>query len=164
MATEIPLTNPPPQAPVARGGRRRLLRSGLFWRMMSGALIAFLMALLTAGLSLWVISYLVQETDQMRTAANSAADVQRLSTALDNSFATLEMLSDATYQQRFYQMQRESTLDARRNLGHTQVPAADRTRLNGILTRFDALEPELQLLFTYRSLKAGSHHDRTCFV
>ena len=43
MATEIPLTNVPPQAPAAhRSGARRLWSSGLLWRMMSGAGIAFL--------------------------------------------------------------------------------------------------------------------------
>jgi methyl-accepting chemotaxis protein len=133
-----------PSIPAQPQASSRFARSGLFWRMMSGALIAFVMALVTAGLSLWVISYLVQETDQMRTAAASAADVQRLSTALGSSYATLELLPDAGYQQRFYQLQHDNAMSARLTLSRTQVPAAYSTRLRDILTRFDTLEPALQ--------------------
>ncbi|HEX6606412.1 MAG TPA: hypothetical protein VF276_05785, partial [Chloroflexia bacterium] len=135
-----------PSIPAQTHTSSRFVRSGLFWRMMSGALIAFVMALVTAGLSLWVISYLVQETDQMRAAATSAGDVQRLSTALESSYATLDLMSDAGYQQRFYQVQHDNAMAARTALGRTQVPAAYSTRRNDILTRFDSLEPALQEL------------------
>src|SRR5689334_15407998 len=103
MATEISLTNTPPQAPPAgRGARRRLLRSGLFWRMMSGAAIAFLALLLIALLSAGVLSRLVAQSTEMQRTYTGAERVARFANQVHSMYLTLNLLLSPNYEPRFY--------------------------------------------------------------
>ena len=146
MATEIPLTNPPPQAPVARGGRRRLLRSGLFWRMMSGATIAFLALLLTALLSAVVLSQLVTQSAQMQRTFTGAERVARFANQVHSMYLTLNLLLSPNYEPRFYAILQQDLHSAAVSLRTVTVPEEYRARLDAIQVDFQALEPQLNQL------------------
>jgi methyl-accepting chemotaxis protein len=146
MATEIPLTNPPPQAPVARGGRRRLLRSGLFWRMMSGATIAFLALLLTALLSAVVLSQLVTQSAQMQRTFTGTERVARFANQVHSMYLTLNLLLSPNYEPRFYAILQQDLHSAAVSLRTVTVPEEYRARLDAIQVDFQALEPQLNQL------------------
>src|SRR5512142_614172 len=76
---------------------RRVWRSGLFWRMLGGALIAFAALLITAGLSLRVINGLVAESDRMQGTLASAGRIQRFAASLDSTYNALNALLRPNY-------------------------------------------------------------------
>ncbi|HUS13563.1 MAG TPA: methyl-accepting chemotaxis protein [Chloroflexia bacterium] len=137
-------------------------RSSLFWRMMSGALVAFLTMLLTAGLSIGIIGWLVRQTNEMHTVFSTADRLQRFSTGVTGLNRALELLAATKYNPRFYTTELESLTPIRTDLAAritargTQsdqladlrplIPAGRMKALETLLSDFDALSPELKTL------------------
>src|SRR5689334_3998569 len=123
MATEIPLTGTPRKASAPRRtGPRRLLRSALFWRMMSGAAIAFLALLLIALLSAVVLSRVVEQSTQMQRTYTGAERVARFATHVHSTYLTLNLLSSPTYDPRFYSILQQDLHSAAVSLNTVTVP------------------------------------------
>jgi methyl-accepting chemotaxis protein len=147
MATEIPLTNAPPPPPAAHhSGPRRLWRSGLFWRMMSGAAIAFLALLVVALLSAGVLSRLVAQSTAMQRTYSGAERVARFANQVHSTYLTLNLLLSPSYEPRFYSILQQDLHSAAVSLRTIAVPEEYRARLNAIQADFQALEPQLNQL------------------
>jgi len=139
---------------MAGADRAAIWRSGLFWRMMSGALVAFLAMILAAALSLGIISWLVQQTSEMHTMVETADRVQRFATGITSANRALQLLTATNYNPRVYTMERDSLTPIRADLGTflsqpdplSAVPGEKLTALQAILARFDTLSPQLQSL------------------
>ena len=122
-----------------------LARSGLFWRMMGGALIAFIALLLTAGLSLVVINSLVAQTRLMVTTGQSADQVMRFADSMDTAYDALNLLNNPNYQARFYVIAHQNVEQARQGIRESDAPADPQIRqtLRNLLQRYDNLNDAL---------------------
>jgi methyl-accepting chemotaxis protein len=141
MATEIPVT----PAPSARP-RWRLLRSALFWRMMSGAAIAFGALLLIALLSASVLSRLVAQSTEMQRTFTGAERAARFANQVHSTYLTLNLLLSPNYEPRFYSILQQDLHSAAVSLDTVTVPEEFRARLAAIQSDFQTIEPQLNQL------------------
>ena len=136
----------PPDAPRARSARRSLWRSGMFWRMMRGPLVAFVAMLATAALSIMVVRSLVQETNSVQQTFQASEKVSRFSGSLDRAYDTLNLLIFPNYQSRFYVIVHQALDEDRFALNSLTVPSAVRADFSQLKSRFDALNDPLTAL------------------
>lgn len=130
----------------ARSARRSLWRSGMFWRMMRGPLVAFVAMLATAALSIMVVRSLVQETNSVQQTFQASEKVSRFSGSLDRAYDTLNLLIFPNYQSRFYVIVHQALDEDRFALNSLSVPSAVRADFNQLKSRFDALNDPLTAL------------------
>src|SRR4051794_36374653 len=148
---EEPGRKAPAALPTAAGAMpRRAWRSGLFWRMMSGALIAFAALLITAGLSLRVINGLVTESDRMHHTFDTAARVKRFAVSLNGAYNALNTLRRPNYQPYYYADEHAEMLAALADLtaGSTDpaLTAMQQARISQLVESFRSYDAPLQRL------------------
>ena len=133
-----------PPAPVGQ-----VWRSGLFWRMMSGGLVAFVTLLITVGLSLAVLFAIADQNNQMQKVFESAGNVEQFAAGLQGMYQGLDLLRAGDFNSRFYDVQsdRANTIRRTKQLDEIRInkvlPEDLRSRLGTLLNRYDTLSPQL---------------------
>ena len=124
-------------------------RSGLFWRMMSGGLVAFATLLITVGLSLAVLFEIADQNNRMQSVFESASNVEQFKAGLEGMYQALDLLNAGDFNPRFYEVQSDRAGAVRRTKKLDEIrinlalPEDMRRRLGTLLNRYDALSPQL---------------------
>src|SRR5579859_3789957 len=143
---------PPERGPVAgrpTGRSYPIWRSGLFWRIMWGALVAFLTMLLTIGLALALSNRLVNQGIEGHDAAQNVARINYFANNIESTYQALSLLGTSGYNPRFYDIEQSNLSFTRNDLSNhldDSTLAAYRGRLKAILDSFDQINPQLARL------------------
>ncbi len=151
------IENPPPPDTGARTTNRRnqpsagghVWRSGLFWRMMSGGLVAFATLLITVGLALAVLLEIADQNNRMQSVFESASNVEQFDASLEGMYQALDLLSAGDFNPRFYNVQSDAAGAVRRTKKLDEIrinlalPEDMRRQFGTLLNRYDALSPQL---------------------
>ncbi|MDQ2809842.1 MAG: methyl-accepting chemotaxis protein, partial [Chloroflexota bacterium] len=122
-------------------------RSGLFWRLLRAMAVVFLTMIITVSLSLWFSNESITQTVAEHDALINANILSYLSANIDSAYRSLDLLTSNEYNPRFYDIQRDTLDNARRNvqlsLDRSKLLPAESIQLDELLKSYDSLMPQL---------------------
>ena len=135
--------------------RNPLYRSPLFWRLLSGPLIAMLMLLIVSAATLSGLTSGISQVKLLHGTARTSTALLHFSGAVTALWDHFDALSSSTFNADHFAEPNDQATAARRAVLLEDVPTEQRPALAQILATFDQLQPQL------RQINDAAKSDRT---